>query len=566
MATCHKCAAALFLLLVLGIAGPVKGQDWPPAVTIREKIREFRSTPKPPQVRGIGISSMSILEPLYKANAFNPLWADPQTLDQLFQAIHAIDEDGLDPEDYHLSILLRMRSEGRQAGGSATAAPPDFDLLLTDSFIRLAYHLSYGKVNPRSLNPAWNFHRKIAARDPVPTLLDAIRSNEVFYFLDRLKTQVSYYLKLKAVLAVYRDIQRRGGWRSIPEDIQFVKGERSPYVAILRERLLLTGDLTRQSDDPELFDDAMEIGITHFKMRHNLGNDSAIYRTTVLELNRPVDYWIDKIKVNLERARWVAGELPRDFVIVDIAGFFVYVLRDGEIAWQSRIQVGGRYRQTPAFRSAIERVELNPSWTAPPGVVDALILPEARKDPQYIGRQGFTVINAVGKAVDPLKINWAAYSARTLPYRLRQGPGPENPMGRVKFYFPNEFLISLHDTPEQEAFEDSQRDFSFGCVRVEKPLEFAELLLSDPTRWSLERIQDITRTQKTHTIRLPRPMPIWLVYMTVFAERGGTLSFREDVYECDKVILEALNRRDEILMYPVIKRSDSRVRGVKPVK
>ena len=164
--------------------------------------------------------------------------------------------------------------------------------------------------------------------------------------------------------------------------------------------------------------------------------------------------------------------------------------------------------------------------------------------------EGFTVLDAGGKAVDPSKFDWAAYSAKTLPFRLRLGPGPTNPMGAVKFSFPNEFQIFLHDTPDRDAFKDMQRAFSFGCVRVEKPLELAELLLNDPSRWRLERLLEITRTQNPQTIRLPHPMPIMLVYMTVLVEQDGTLFFRDDVYERDKAVLKALNERNEMVSHP----------------
>ncbi len=164
---------------------------------------------------------------------------------------------------------------------------------------------------------------------------------------------------------------------------------------------------------------------------------------------------------------------------------------------------------------------------------------------RYLKRQGFTVVGAGGKAVDPARIDWAATSARTLPYRLRQGPGPTNPMGAVKFFFPNEFMIFLHDTPEREAFEDRQRAFSFGCVRVEKPLELAELLLNDPVKWSLERILQTIHAKKPKTVRLSEPMPIMLVYMTVLVEEDGTLFFRDDVYDRDEEVLRMLNERND---------------------
>ncbi len=548
-------ATALLLLIAFGVAGPAEGQDQLPAARTKGHIKSFDAANRR-HVRGVAISSIPILSKLYRANNYNPLWANSEAQDQLVQAVYAVKDDGLDPADYHLSDLLRLQTEVRDSVKPGTDAAADFDLLLTDTFIRLACHLSYGKVNPRSLNPAWNFRRTISDADPVPVLLNAIRSSNVFDFLDRLKPQVPYYLKLRTALAVYRDIQRSGGWKPIPEDARFVKGECSPHVVLLRERLSITGDLTVPSDTPELFDDEVELGAVRFKIRNHLGIDPTIRRTTVIELNRPVEHWIDKIRVNLERARWVLHNLPSEFVIVDIAGFFVYVYRDREIVWRSRIQVGGPVRQTPSFRSRIDHLVLNPSWTVPPGILDGLVLPEASKNPAYVNQEGFTVLDAGGKAVDPSKIDWAAYSAKTLPFRLRLGPSPTNPMGAVKFSFPNEFQIFLHDTPDRDAFKDMQRAFSFGCVRVEKPLELAELLLNNPSKWSLARLLEITRTRKPQAIRLPHPMPIMLVYMTVLVEQDGTLFFRDDVYERDKAVLKALNERNEIVSHPEVNEPD----------
>ncbi len=554
----HLClrVAALLLLMAFGVTWPAAGQDSLQAVRTRNYIENFHAANRR-HVRGLEISPIPILSRLYSANGFNPLWGDSETLDQLIQAVFAVRDDGLDPEDYKLSDLLRLRSEVRGSVKPSVDSVGDFDLLLTDSFIRLACHLSCGKANPKRLNEAWNYGCNIFSSDPVPTLLNAIRSRNVFNFLDRLKPQVSYYLRLKTALAVYRDLQRNGGWKPIPENVRFVKGERSPHVVLLRERLMLTGDLTEQSDDPELFDDKLELGVVRFKTRNLLSTDPSIHRTTIIELNQPVEHWIGKIKVNLERARWVLHDLPQEFIIVDIAGFFVYVYRNNEIVWRSRIQVGGPARQTPSLRSKIDHLVLSPSWTVPPCIIDRLILPEAIKNPAYVVQEGYTVLDVGGREVDPSKIDWQAYSGKTLPFRLRLGPSPTNPMGAVKFFLPNEFLVYLHDTPDQDAFNDDQRAFSSGCVRVEKSLELAELLLNDPRKWSLERLVEITRRQKPQMIRLPHPVPIMLVYMTVLVEQNGTLFFREDVYDRDKAVLKALNERNEIVEYPGINDSDA---------
>ncbi len=237
---CSRSATLLLAVVLLGGAWPGAGRAQPSAAAIGEKIRNCVVAGQG-HAGGVGISSIPILSQLYRKNGHQPLWVDPETLDQLFKAIYAVNDDGLDPADYHLGDLLRLRAALRGAGRTNSDAASDFDLLLTDSFIRLTYHLSYGKANPRSLNPAWGFGSKISDRDPVPLLLAAIHSGKVFDFLDGLKPQVPYYLRLRTALAVYRDLQRGGGWGPIPEHARFVKGERSPDVALLRKTFAYGG-------------------------------------------------------------------------------------------------------------------------------------------------------------------------------------------------------------------------------------------------------------------------------------------------------------------------------------
>ena len=262
--------------------------------------------------------------------------------------------------------------------------------------------------------------------------------------------------------------------------------------------------------------------------------------TTVAAMNVPVSSRIDQIRVNLERARWVQRDLPLDFVLVDIAGFRAYLVRGGTVAWSARVQVGKAYRETPVFRDRIEHVVLNPTWTVPPSILREDIIPQARKDPDIIRRKGLKVLDHGGGEIDPRAVNW---SAERFPYVLRQDPGPDNALGRVKVMFPNEHHVYLHDTPHQELFERSERAASSGCIRVERPLELTELLLSGTEGWDRARIDQVIASNRTTQVDLGRPIPVLILYWTADMMDGATVAFRNDLYGRDAPVLSTLDRK-----------------------
>jgi murein L,D-transpeptidase YcbB/YkuD len=262
---------------------------------------------------------------------------------------------------------------------------------------------------------------------------------------------------------------------------------------------------------------------------------------TLATLNEPPRHWIDQIRVNLERARWVRTGFA-NALVVDIAGFDARYVRDGELRWQARAMVGNPYRSTPVLSSHIRSIVLNPTWTVPPTILEQDILPEAARDPLYVGRRGIRVFDRGGKEVDPLSIDWGSFTAGTLPYTLRQDPGPTNPLGRIKFLFPNPHFVYLHDTPSRSLFARADRAASSGCIRIEHPLELAELLLGGNKGWTRERLDAAIATKRTQTIFLSTPVPIYLLYWTVGATSDGKVVFKRDVYDRDGAVLTALDR------------------------
>jgi len=496
------------------------------------------------------VSSLRVLPEIYKRRGYRPIWVKAQSVEQLLEAIQEIYHDGLDPKDYHLEEIRSLLAQTDTTASSDPSLAASRDLLLTDAFILLANHSACGKEDPLTHHPQWNLDRKIDGSDPVMFIEKAIEAPSLMQAIDAWKTRHPYYGRLKAALADYRAIRARGGWARVPTGPALRKGRIDPRIAALRGRLAITDHLSKTPGDPMTFDGRLEQALKNFQRRHGLKPDGVLGKATLQALNVPVEDRIDQIRVNLERTRWVLRDPDSTYVLVDIAGFHVFFLKDNQVVWSSRAQVGKPYRDTPVFRSIINFVEFNPVWTVPKGIFEKDILPAVRKDPRYLGKKGITIMDRSGRAVNPKTIDWSLYPGRPFPYKLRQNPGPNNALGRIKIVFPNEYLVYLHDTPSKELFEKEDRAFSSGCIRVEKPFELAELLLDDPSIWSLPNIMAAVDSKKTKKVFLPRPVPIMLQYWTVEVDETGVISFKKDPYNQDVSVLKGLGRDAGITPVP----------------
>jgi L,D-transpeptidase YcbB len=281
--------------------------------------------------------------------------------------------------------------------------------------------------------------------------------------------------------------------------------------------------------------------VERFQHRHGLEADGAVGRRTLAALNVPVEARIDQLRVNLERTRWVFRDLEPRYLIVNIAGFHAYLMEDGKSVWDSRVVVGTRYRKTPVFKARMTYLVLNPTWTVPPTILKEDIIPAMRRDPGYLASRNMVLLDASGQRVDTADIDLQNLTIRNFPYVVRQEPGPQNALGRIKFMFPNRHFVYLHDTPSRGLFERANRTFSSGCIRVEHPLTLAELLLDDPVNWNRAKIEARLADGKTQTVNLKTPITVFLVYWTAEPEADGEVNFFNDVYRRDAAVLKALD-------------------------
>jgi len=493
------------------------------------------------RVGGERIIARNLLPTLYSNNQLQLLWQNKDSVAQLLKAIGKSNLEGLTPSDYHLKPLQRLEKQ-RAAGMDYPSLKADFDILLSDAFVRLAYDKNFGKVDPQRLNPDWNLPEKNVGRDLVLRVDKAIANGTVDKSLNALSPQFSIYDNLINALEKYRKIQEMGGWQPVEDGPVLKPGMKDARIPILRKRLLSVGELTVSAHDFLLYDQQLEQAVISFQQRHYLEGDGVIGKQTLLALNQTVEQKIDQIRVNLERARWILHDLPDSFILVDIAGYTLVYYHKGKVIWKTRVVVGKPFHETPVFRADMKYLVINPTWTLPRSIITNETLPKIISDPSYLQSNNLEVIDHQGNRVNPASINWYSYSGRSFPYGIRQEPGPHNALGRIKFIFPNSHAVYLHDTPSRSLFSKDQRAFSHGCIRVDQPIMLGELILkNDGQYWDENRIEAVIDTMKITTVKLNKHLPVMLLYWTVNASNSDNILFKQDIYGRDKALLKELD-------------------------
>ncbi len=532
----HNIAKRLRGIVVLAICLGAQAGAWGQEASdlIRTLVEELHATGSL-TVLAEPVASRELLPRIYENREFAPAWNTLRQIDGLLEIIDESYREGLDPNDYHVEALRAARGTLADPASLAPRDRAELDILLTDSIVRLGYHLRFGKIDPNALDPNWTSTRELFREDPAATIQAAIDSPSLREFAARAIPRHFLYERFKNALAEYRELEARGGWPSVPAGATLKPGGTDERVPALAARLTVTGELPASAAvDGTTYDYALSTAVREFQARHGVAPDGAVGPATLAALNVPVAARIEQLRANLERARWVFYDPEGELLVANIAGFQLYHLRRGEVVWRTRVQVGRPYRQTPIFRAEMTYLVVNPTWTVPPTIYRNDILPAVRRDPSYLASRNIDAFDSGGARVDPAAVDW---SGRNPPYRLVQRPGPDNALGRIKFMFPNEHAVYLHDTPSRDLFERDSRAFSSGCIRVENPFELAEQLLGARGR---ERLDAVVASGRTQTIFLDKPMPIMLLYWTAEPDEAGRVSFLPDVYGRDPAVVTAL--------------------------
>ncbi len=484
----------------------------------------------------------------YEARNFNLAWGSYNARRQLAQAISEVSDQGLNPTDYHHETIAALALQPE--GASEQELQADLDLVLSDAFLLLASHLQDGKVNPQSIDAEWAANRY--ERDMHTVLDTALREDDIHQALQTLRPSSPNYQRLVSARRTLTTLLGQP-WPALESKPSIRPGDNDPRLPEIRRRLMLLGDIpTADNDAQDEFDaiftserytDELIRAVPAFQARHGLEPDGIIGRQTFTALNRlPVER-IRQLDANLERWRWLPEDLGETYVLVNIAGFDMVLVRNGEEVQRQKVIVGGPYRQTPVFSDRIRYLAFNPTWTVPRKLMIEDQLPLIRRDPDYLTRMNFKVYQGWGAdrmEIDPATIDWHSLSRDNFPYQLVQEPGPYNAMGQVKFMFPNQYDVYLHDTPGQSLFGRTERTLSSGCIRVEKPMELAEWLLEGNSNWSRQNIDRAIEMREPVNAVLRTPVTVHLQYWTVWVDSLGIIQFRNDIYGRDQKLIDAL--------------------------
>ena len=475
----------------------------------------------------------------YAGRVFEPLWVDAGGLKpagrQLVAVLRDAYENGLEPTDYDVGGIEALTEAGDD-GGKA-----HLEYILSRAAVRYATDLHSGRLNPQEVDKELFVYPRVT--DPLKILVDVAASEDVSSFMASLAPTAREYRRLKNALSAYQGLASLGGWSPLPDGETLKPGMTDPRVPLVRKRLIQVGDYTGAASDSQLFDEELEQAVIRFQYRHGLDQDGAIGKMTRAAFNVPVEDRIDQMLLNMERRRWMATDPGDTYVFVNMADFELKVVDGPKTIHDTRVVVGKPYHRTPVFSGEMTYLVLNPYWNIPPSIARNEILPKVKQDVSYLTSRNIRVFSdwsGSGKELDPHSINWSSVSKKGFSYKLRQDAGDGNALGQVKFMFPNRFNVYLHDTQAKNLFSKTVRSFSHGCIRVQYPIDLAEVVLRNDPDWSREKIDAILASGKRTIVRLKKPMNVHLTYLTSWVNKDGTVHFRNDIYDRDKRLATAL--------------------------
>jgi L,D-transpeptidase YcbB len=474
----------------------------------------------------------------YRKRDFAPAWVQngkptPQ-MGALINAIHAADREGMDPELYSATLLDQRKQESSRGFLTKKGFDPDqataMDVWLTWLYMKFAADLVDGVSDLAHADPAWQIAVKTI--DPMAQLEGALKDNRVAESLSELTPSNPEYRALQRALDDYRGIASRGGWPAVPKNIRLTPGQSSPLAGALARRLAVSGDYAGTPPPPDqsvAYGAELQDAVKRFQRRHGLTDDGSVTPALAAEMNVPVEARIRQIELNMERWRWLPRDLGDRHILVNIPEMRLDVIEHGASALTMRVVVGKKDTQTPIFNDTMTYLVFAPTWNVPADIAQKETLPAVLADPNFLNRMNMDVVDASGKTVDPGTIDLASPEK----YRFRQRPGDSNALGLVKFMFPNQFNVYLHDTPADSLFARASRSFSHGCVRLEQPEKLAEYVLRDQPEWTADRIREAMHSGEEKVVKLKTAIPVYLGYWTARVRADHQVQFRKDVYGID---------------------------------
>lgn len=479
-------------------------------------------------------SEDAVIADWYRETGYRTLWtgeADATRREALLTAISAASDHGLPVARYDaVALAAAFRSARTEADRGR------LEVAMTRAYLAWARDLTSGALEPGKVDKG--IVREIAVIDPRQHLA-RIAKGDAATVLNRLVPTTPAYLHLmKAKLRLEAEIAA-GGWGETLALKDLAPGDSGPGVVALRDRLVRMGYLAPTAT--ATYDRAIQSAVQAFQQNHGLTADGLAREATLAELNKGPDERLKAVIVALERERWMDFDRSAKHIWVNLPDFKARIIDHGRTIFETRVVIGKNVpdQRSPEFSDEMEHMVINPSWGVPRSIIVKEYLPLLQKNPNAVSH--IQVVDGRGRVVPRGSVNFAAYTARTFPYSMRQPPSDNNALGLVKFMFPNVHNIYLHDTPSKSLFEKEVRAYSHGCIRVADPFELAHELLSWQTDDAEAEFEAALTSRKETTVRLKQHLPVHLVYFTAYPDARGQIGYRRDVYGRDAALFEALS-------------------------
>ena len=507
-------------------------------------------------------SQSSFLRKLYTQLFFVPVWVDEDDISsfskELFNLIKRDKSLSSDTKLHTDAISLEQMATKIYANSSSTIYQKvELEFKISQLYKGYADYTLYGSINwgafnarlhnlkARSLNAAWITHRPYWS--PISMIESSAMGGSLKESFDRAVPKEYGYKRLHKVLVKYLNIQRDGGWSPLHIKGSMKKGKAYNSVPALRERLRITGDYVDcGTSEGKVYDKCLRDALKKFQKRNGLIANGVLRRDTKKALNITVEKRVEKIRLNLDRIKWLNQRGDNRHIMINIPAFTLFFEHNKKLIQQMRVIVGKKKNPTPIFSNTVKTIVLNPKWNIPKSIVQKEMIPKLMRNSNAMARKGIEIRDGWGKnakIVNPKNIEWGAYRySKTVPFHFAQVSGARNALGKVKFLFPNKFAVYMHDTPNKKLFNRNVRAFSHGCIRLGKPRELLKTFASFNDNVNYKSAQKRLKGKKRQFFGLNNKVPVDVVYLTAYVDYDGVMQFRNDIYGYDKMQLKSYRK------------------------
>lgn len=500
----------------------------------------------------------NFLKKLYGQLFFVPVWIQEEKLSTLGQELFAHIKN-----DKTLSYNSKLTQDAMNLEQIATeiftptgtlSQKIDLEFKMTQLYKGYADYTLYGSINWGAFQSRlYNLRSKGIKADwvtykpeftPISLLESAILTQNLEKMFERAVPKGYHYIALQESLFKYLEMQRKGGWKQLPLKGKLQIGKTYDIVPALRERLGISGDY-KGCLEPEnnTYNSCLHEAIVHFQARHGLVAKGVIGKNTIGALNTPIELRIKQIRLNLDRIKWLHQRNKKRHIMINIPAFTLYFEEDKKLFQTMRVITGTKKNPTPIFSNTVKTIVLNPHWNVPKSIIQKEMIPKLLKNPNAMAKQGIEIHTGWGKdakKIDGGSVDWSEYRySKSMPFRFAQVPGYKNALGKVKFLFPNQFSVYMHDTPNKNLFNKNVRAFSHGCIRLHKPRELLRTFSTFNENVDFEKSQKKLKGKSKGYLSLQNKVPVDVIYLTAFVDYDGMLQFRNDIYGYDKMQLQS---------------------------